>query len=255
MKKLYRIMGCVCLVLSLVFVYLSFPKTASEKPGEVKKATAAVAKHSEIDVDSSGLFDPLDFQALRQLNEDIYAWIYIPGTDINYPVLQSVIGDNDYYLTHGVDHREDENGCLFTEYLYSDLSFDIPVSVIYGHRRRSGEMFGRLQPLYSEEGGLDKYGEILIYTPEKVLRYQVICESEFSDIHIPSHYRMFQDSGSVMRFIEDVKSYRTLNRRFYDGAGLDADDRLLVLSTCLTRSDDQRFLVIARLAEEKTWID
>ena len=38
---------------------------------------------------------PIDFEALKALNEDIYAWIYIPGTEINHPVLQSVRGDND----------------------------------------------------------------------------------------------------------------------------------------------------------------
>ena len=254
MKKCYRAMGIVCLLLSLFFAYLSIPQKALIGPPEVEKATAAATSYASHAEEMPEASDPIDFEGLKDLNEDIYAWICIPGTDINYPLLQSVIGDNDYYLTHSVDHREDENGCLFTEYLYSDLSFDIPVTVIYGHRRRSGDMFGSLQDLYSEAGSLEKYGTILIYTPVKALNYRVICESEFSNVHIPTHYRLFQDNNAVLSFIEDVKSYHSLNRQNYDGAEIDASDRLLVLSTCLTRSDDQRFLVIARLTEEKEWI-
>ena len=100
-----------------------------------------------------GYVSPIDFAALEEMNEDIYAWLYIPGTEINHPILQSVRGDNDYYLDHTVDHLEDENGCLFTEYLYNSKDFDVPVTVIYGHRRRTGDMFGQLQELYAVSTG------------------------------------------------------------------------------------------------------
>ena len=253
MKKLYTAAGILCLLLSVILAYksLTAPK-APEKPALVLKTTQTVAALTPEPPESNReeYKSPIDFEALRALNEDIYAWLYIPGTEINHPVLQSVRGDNDYYLTHTVDRQEDENGCLFTEYLYSDKTFDVPVTVIYGHRRRSGDMFGQLQELYAVSGSLSEYGEIIVYTPDKELHYQVFGESEFSDMHIPYHYRRFQDRSAILSFVEELKAYHTMTRQFDSSVEITENDRLLVLSTCLAANDDQRFLVLAKLIEE-----
>ena len=252
MKKLYFTLGTLCLMLCLLLIYFGLPKPAPEKPVPVKEAASAVVEYvSEPENVISQI--PVDFEALTAINEDIYAWLYIPGTDINHPVLQSQRGDNDYYLTHTVDHQEDENGCLFTEYLYSDKLFDIPVTVIYGHRRRSGDMFGQLENIYAQPNSLDEFEEILIYTPEKMLRYQVIAESEFSDMHIPNHYRRFSDPDDILHFMEEVRQYHTLTKQLREPLDVNTQDRLLVLSTCLVREESQRFLVIAKLVEETNW--
>ena len=184
---------------------------------------------------------------LEAMNEDIYAWLYIPGTDINHPVLQSVRGDNDYYLTHTVDRQEDENGCLFTEYLYSDKDFRVPVTVIYGHRRRSGDMFGQLQTLYAVTGSLEQYSEVIIYLPDRELHYQVFGESEFSDMHIPNHFKRFHNKADILTFLEELKRYHTMTKQFDESVSVTEDDKILILSTCLAQNDDQRFLVLAKL--------
>ena len=41
---------------------------------------------------------PIDFDALQKRNPDAYAWITVPGTPIDYPILQDP-DDNSYYLT------------------------------------------------------------------------------------------------------------------------------------------------------------
>ena len=87
-----------------------------------------------------------DFRALKAQNPDIYAWLYIPGTDINYPVCQST---NDvYYLTHNTQGGLDANGALYTESAYNGKGFTDPVTVIYGHNMRSGKMFGNLEETF-----------------------------------------------------------------------------------------------------------
>jgi Uncharacterized protein conserved in bacteria len=252
MRKLYLGIGCLCLIVSLVLLYYGLPKRAPEKPIQVKEAASAVAVYAS-EGETRQTKGPIDFSVLNQINEDIYAWLYIPGTEINHPVLQSQKGDNDYYLTHTVDHQKDDNGCLFTEYFYSDKTFDIPVTVIYGHRRRSGDMFGQLEEMYAVPGSLEQYSEIIVYTPEKELHYQVIGESEFSNRHIPNYYWRFKDHQLIISFLEDVKRYHSMNKQFNEGISISTEDKLLVLSTCLAHDDDQRFLVIAKLVGETKW--
>ena len=252
MRKLYFAGGILCLLLSALLIYLSLPKKAPEKPELVKEATAAVAERAAQapQETAQGYVSPIDFAALEEMNEDIYAWLYIPGTEINHPILQSVRGDNDYYLDHTVDHLEDENGCLFTEYLYNSKDFDVPVTVIYGHRRRTGDMFGQLQELYAVTGSLERYGEIIVYTPDKELHYQVFGESEFSNMHIPNHYKRFHDTAMLPVFLDELKSYHTMTKQFDPSVEITQDDRILILSTCLTQNEVQRFLVLAKLVDE-----
>ena len=49
---------------------------------------------------------PIDFAALKQRNKDIFAYIKIPGTKIDYPIVWN--GDNDYYLHHDLDEKKTE---------------------------------------------------------------------------------------------------------------------------------------------------
>ena len=70
-----------------------------KKPEETQKSTVEI---------------PIDFQTLQNMNPDIYAWIKVPGTVIDYPIVQSGT-DNSYYLNHSVEHDENKAGAIFTE--------------------------------------------------------------------------------------------------------------------------------------------
>ena len=93
---------------------------------------------------------PVDFEALWEINTDVYAWLDIPGTEISYPILQSD-EDDDYYLQHNLKQESDSNGVIYTEGSYNGKDFDDPVTVIYGHNMSSGAMCGTLQSIYSSQ--------------------------------------------------------------------------------------------------------
>ena len=63
-------------------------KVVTEEPEETPKSIVEI---------------PIDFQTLQNMNPDIYAWIKVPGTVIDYPIVQSET-DNSYYLNHSVEH-------------------------------------------------------------------------------------------------------------------------------------------------------
>ena len=107
-------------------------------------------------------------------NPDIYAWITIPGTKIDYPVLQSE-EDNGYYLTHDQDGKENPSGALFTED-YNNKDFQDPITVIYGNNMEDGSMFGELDR-YSDGRYMEEHPYIYISADngETTLKYRVFA--------------------------------------------------------------------------------
>ena len=74
---------------------------------------------------------PVDFDSLQKENPDIYAWITIPDTVIDYPIVQSS-EDNSYYLDHSAQKTESVNGAIYSEN-YNKKDFDDPITLLYGH--------------------------------------------------------------------------------------------------------------------------
>lgn len=59
-------------------------------------------------------FMSVQFDKLKEKNEDTVAWLKVAGTQVNYPVVQT--DNNDYYLTHAFDKSVNEAGWLFADY-------------------------------------------------------------------------------------------------------------------------------------------
>ena len=91
---------------------------------------------------------PIDFASLQARNPDVYAWITVPGTQVDYPILQSA-SDNGYYLDHTIDGEEKPEGSIFTEN-YNSKDFEDPNTVIYGHNMKNGSMFRTLHDYMTE---------------------------------------------------------------------------------------------------------
>lgn len=191
---------------------------------------------------------PVDFQSLWEMNPDVYAWLYIPGTEINYPILRRE-GDDGFYLNHDSEGNSSALGAIFTESSYNGTDFTDPATVVYGHHARSGTIFGNLQKLYTAEGGMKEYNEIIVYLPERELHYRVFAAVPFNMRHI-LYYNDFSDAGAFERFMEQVLSVRSVNAVIDRETIAAYGDRLLILSTCLTGDRGRRYLVLAVLEEE-----
>ena len=80
------------------------------------------------------VYPEVDFDALKEKNEEIIAWIYIPDTNINYPVVQGE--DNRKYLNVMPDGTPHFSGSIFMDYR-CEADFSDPHTILYGHNHRT----------------------------------------------------------------------------------------------------------------------
>lgn len=187
-----------------------------------------------------------DFSKLKESNEDIYAWISIPGTTVEYPVLQSET--DDYYLKHNLNHSYGNPGAIYTNKC-NNTNFNDAITILYGHNMNAPTMFGNLR-LYEEKEFFDANREIIIYTEEKRLTYEIYAAVTYNNLYIPSLYDIESSSG-VSSFLKDIQTSDLDDvSHVSEGTSISSEDKLIVLSTCKRYNKSQRYLIIGKLIEE-----
>jgi len=218
-------------------------------------ASQAPAVSQTPDEAASGAVDapyvsPVDFEALWAMNPDIYAWLYVPGTEVNYPILQRA-GDDAFYLSHNSEGKSSKLGAIFTEETYTPKDFSQPVTVVYGHNTHSGEMLGSLQPTYSAQGGLESHRDVIVYLPEGELHYEVFAAVPHDMRHL-MYYHDFANPEVFQKFLDKVLSVRSINASVDRSAAAAVGDQVLILATCLRGDAHQRYLVLAKRTVESS---
>ena len=188
----------------------------------------------------------IDFAALQEeTNADIYAWIYIPNTKIDYPVLQHP-EDNLYYLNYNIDGTKGYPGCIYTED-YNSKDFTDHNTVIYGHNMKNGTMFAGLHK-YEDSKFFEENPYVYIYTADEVYVYQVFAAYEFSDAHILYNYPSDTDAA-FSSYLEEVMDVRSMNSNFNSDIEVTGTDKIVTLSTCISNKPNNRYLVQGLLLE------
>lgn len=189
---------------------------------------------------------PVNFQELQAMNPDIYAWIEIPGTEVNYPIVQSA-NDREYYLDHTIEGAEGLPGSIYTENL-NTTTFEDKNTVVYGHNMRDKSMFGGLK-YYADSTYMQEHKQIYIYTPEHIYTYEVFGAVTYDDRHLLLSYD-FNHTEDYQAFLDSLSQMRNMNTYIDKERPVTTEDRILTLSTC-TGNEQQRFLVEAVLIDEK----
>lgn len=197
--------------------------------------------------DFTGLDVPrrkVDFQGLQEyVNPHIYAWIYIPGTKIDYPVLQHP-QDDEYYLNHDMAGNKVSSGSIFTQH-YNGLDFTDNHTVLYGHNMKNGTMFKALHK-YMDDKFFAENPYIYIYTEEETKVYEIYGAYEYSDKHLLLSYDMEEDK-SFEQYLEEIKAISDSMGHFNRTVELTSADKIITLSTCIGGRPESRYLVQAKL--------
>jgi sortase B len=181
-------------------------------------------------------------------NEDMAAWIVVPGTVIDYPVMWTP-EDEEYYLKRDFNKKSSAAGCLLLD---TDSCMD-PLTdnlIIHGHNMKDGSMFGSLlkyekEDYYEEHKYIHLYGKDYehVYEVMAVFRSQVFYAGDtcfkfykFFNAKTEEEFNDFYDN------VKEMSVYDT-------GVTASFGDRFITLSTCAYHVDNGRFVVVAKEIE------
>lgn len=178
-------------------------------------------------------------------NDDMVAWLKIPDTGIDYPVMWTP-GDEEYYLYRDFNGKDNKNGCLLLDTDSSVSPFTTNL-IIHGHNMKSGAMFGNLTD-YEKESYYDSHKEIFLYTRDCMKTYEVIAVFRS---------QVFKKSDTVFKFYKFFQAdtqeefddfYNNIKKMSLYDTGVTAEfgDRFITLSTCVYHVKNGRFVVVAR---------
>lgn len=181
-------------------------------------------------------------------NGDMAAWLKVPDTNIDYPVMWTP-EDEIYYLYRNFEGDNDQNGCLLldTDSCLDPLTTNL---IIHGHNMRSGAMFGRLTD-YEQQDFYEDHKQMILYTEECQRNYEVIAVFRS---------QVFKKTDTVFKFYKFFQAdtqeefddfYNNIKEMSLYGTGVTAEfgDHFLTLSTCVYHVEQGRLVVVAKEVE------
>ncbi len=192
--------------------------------------------------------NPIDFGELQRKNADAVAWIRVPGTVIDYPVMRSGEGvAENFYIDHAPDGSARRAGSIYMQKI-NTLDFSDPNTVLYGHYMANGSMFADLHQ-FRKADFFNKYQYIYVYTPGHILTYRIYTAFVYDNRHILNSFN-FRNPDHFASFLEQSRNPVSMHKQLRDEVEVTTDDRIITLSTCTMR-DSERYLVEGVLIDDQ----
>ena len=185
----------------------------------------------------------VDFSRLGEINGDTVAFIRIDNTNVNYPVVQ--VDNNAYYLKHSFDKKSNKGGWIFLDFR-NDINNLSDNTIIYGHSRLDGTMFGSLKNTLTDYWQSDKNNYVIyISTPKENMLFQIFS---IYTIQKENYYirTSFETKKAKQKWLDTMKK-RNIAPIDTD---VNVDDKILTLSTC-QNNHDGRIVVQAKLIKKQ----
>ena len=144
----------------------------------------------------------VDFNALAQINPDIVGWIYVPGTVINYPVVQT--SNNTTYLSRLFDSSGNGSGTIFMDMDDTAPGLVDEQTTIYGHHMNDGSMFKAIDNTLNQ-GDFDKIGKVYYITRDTTYVLKPMFTAQVEDTYVDARRTNFDASDKTLTaYLEDM---------------------------------------------------
>lgn len=176
-------------------------------------------------------------QNFGQIYSNSVGWIYVPDTNINYPIMQS--DDNDFYLHRAADGSYLYAGSIFLDYRFN-ADFSGVSSILYGHNMDNGSMFADVKKFMDRSYfNSHRYGWLTAENDLFCVQFFAVDQTEITC----GNYNTNADWRTVM---SEVVNHAVI----YDDIEISGTDRLLMLSTCTGADSDSRTVLVGKIMED-----
>ena len=251
-RKIVVLVAIVAFIVALVYVLEFFvfgPMRNNAVTSEIQEI--AYSKSDSSDEDSG---PEQDWDALKEINDEIVGWITIPDTVIDYPVLYHEGDDryNQYYIKRNYKKESSEYGSIFIDYRSSEGT-DSRNVIMHGHDMNDGSMFAgmmKYSPKGDLKGDLEYYQEhpvITFNTPDGDAKYKIISVYKTSTRYEHGEFFNYMqgDFNSDAEFMNFV--YNSRIRSFFNiPVTCNENDQIITLSTCCYEFYQWRCVIVAR---------
>ena len=180
------------------------------------------------------------FKELQDINDEVFAWLTIYGTNIDYPVTQGP--DNMKYVNTNAEGQYSLSGAIFLDYANSKDFSDFN-NILYGHHMARNVMFGEIGE-FSDKRKFDShlYGNLHFNDQDHGIEF-------FAFLHVDAYDRTVFDAGVRE---EHWQSYLDglLDKAIHiRDIGITINDRIVLLSTCSSDSTNGRDILVGRISD------
>ena len=182
------------------------------------------------------------FQELQAINPEVFSWLTVYGTNIDYPVTQG--GDNMKYVNKGAEGSYSLSGSIFLD-CENSRDFSDFNSILFGHHMEQRAMFGDLE-LFSDKDYFDarRYGNLYYGGRDHGLEF-------FAFLHTDAYDTSVFTPGVSGKEARQAYLDGLLNKAaFTRDIGVAVKDRIVLLSTCSSQSTNGRDILVARITDE-----
>lgn len=178
-------------------------------------------EHKKFNADETKLTDsyesPYDFDKLHDVNEDIIAWVNIPGTKVDYPI---VFDGTDGYLHQNLDKEYSYSGTPYIDKEAVNPMKDA-VNIIYGHHMKNGTLFSDIDK-YNDPSYFETHKDINVYTENEELNLHPVAtitgkaDAAIRTIQNADDLKSFAEgkniaAGTIPDEVEDLYVFVTCN--------------------------------------------
>lgn len=179
----------------------------------------------------------INWNKLKKINSDIVAWIYVKGTNIDYPVVQGKT--NQSYLHTNFKKQYTYGGCIFLDSKDNKQFALNDNNVFYGHHMRNGSMFADLVK-FREEKFARKH-TIELYTPDKIYHLKAFSAyAKTADTSIPITFKNQEEKNAYITKLKNRNGVSSIIKNIPK-----KDEPIYTFATCSYEGHDYRTYVHA----------
>lgn len=216
----------------------------SNRPEEEKDSESAITPSSNGSIENPtepNEQNAINWQGLLNLNSDVIGWLSVPGTRIDYPLVQAKESAPQYYLDHDIAQQESPYGCPYLEASAANQGgLETCFPIVYGHHLINGHMFSDFAK-FSNTAYARNHATIILETPDETIELRAIA-ANIVDANEELIQTSFSDPEEFDRYI---RARLAESEVILEQVAPAPYEQVFCFVTCSYGSDNERTLVYA----------